>query len=138
KIYDFFNSGISGGVFYDLFVFSESQEVIAKGDLRNILELLVQYYNDKDFNYTQTPSPFTGANHIWTLFVCKNGSTYGLESNVDGLYTLFKAQIAQTDLINRTTHYSVVAEYLKSLYVNDKGTLSAAGELLNWKEWEGQ
>lgn len=138
KIYEFFNSGISGGVFYDLFIFSQSQEIAAKGDLRNILELLVQSYNDKDFNYTQSPSPFEGANHIWALFMCKNGSTYGLESNVDGLYTLFKSQIAQTDLINRTTHYSVLAQYLASLYVNDKGTLSAAGELLNWKEWEGQ
>ncbi|ALV23104.1 hypothetical protein ASO20_00210 [Mycoplasma sp. (ex Biomphalaria glabrata)] len=139
KIYDFFNSGISGGVFYDLSTFSESQEVNTKDDLSEIFKLLVQFYYDKNFDYTQTPSPFKGANHIWTFFNTKNGSTIGLPTDVDSMYNLFKAQVAQTDLINETTHYSVVAKYLKSLYhVNILGILTVSGELRNWKKWEAQ
>ncbi|MGH1411812.1 MAG: hypothetical protein ACRAS9_02780 [Mycoplasma sp.] len=139
KIYDFFNSGISGGVFYDLSTFSESQKATARVDLSKIFKLLVQFYYDKNFDYTQTPSPFTGANHIWTFFNTKNGSTTGLPTDVDSMYNLFKAQVAQTDLINETTHYSVVAKYLKSLYrFNILGILSVAGELRNWKKWEWQ
>ncbi|ALV23108.1 hypothetical protein ASO20_00230 [Mycoplasma sp. (ex Biomphalaria glabrata)] len=138
RIYVFFNSQNVGHVFFDLSVYAQQQTECLKNDLSNILIILNQGYKHKDFTFNQTSLPFAGAEHIWTFFNTKNGSTIGLPTDVDSLYNLFKGQIAETNLVNDKVGFSQIASYLNSLYTNVKGNIVANGELLNWLNWENQ